>query len=57
MVSMIQAIRDLADAFVPSGKLIELVDHDLVSLVCMRIFLNGGRLLYTCTIAYFGQTP
>lgn len=31
MVSMIQAIRDLADAFVPSGKLIELVDRDLVS--------------------------
>ncbi|MBN3299219.1 ASAH1 ceramidase, partial [Amia calva] len=27
--SMMQVIRDLADAFVPSGKLIELVDKDL----------------------------
>lgn len=31
MASMIQAIRDLADAFVPSGKLIQLVDKELVS--------------------------
>lgn len=28
---MIQAIKDLADAFVPSGRLIELVDITLVS--------------------------
>lgn len=27
---MIQAIKDLANAFVPSGKLIELVDFTLV---------------------------
>ncbi|XP_016360012.1 acid ceramidase-like [Sinocyclocheilus anshuiensis] len=33
MVSMIQAIRDLADAFVPSGKLIDLVDKDLPLMV------------------------
>lgn len=29
---MIQAIKDLADAFVPSGRLIELVDVTLVSV-------------------------
>lgn len=28
---MIQAIKDLANAFVPSGRLIELVDVTLVS--------------------------
>ncbi|XP_065110587.1 acid ceramidase [Paramisgurnus dabryanus] len=33
MVSMIQAIRDLADAFVPSGKLIDLVDKGLPLMV------------------------
>ncbi|XP_050957172.1 acid ceramidase [Labeo rohita] len=33
MVSMIQAIRDLADAFVPSGKLIDLVDKELPLMV------------------------
>lgn len=32
LVNMIQAIRDLANAFVPSGKLIELVDITLVRL-------------------------
>uniref|UniRef100_A0A8C7G291 Acid ceramidase n=1 Tax=Oncorhynchus kisutch TaxID=8019 RepID=A0A8C7G291_ONCKI len=30
LVNMIQAIKDLANAFVPSGKLIDLVDKDLV---------------------------
>lgn len=30
LVDMIQAVRDLANAFVPSGKLIELVDITLV---------------------------
>lgn len=30
LVSMVQAIRDLANAFVPSGRLIELVDFTLV---------------------------
>ncbi|CAM4498254.1 hypothetical protein PO909_014974 [Leuciscus waleckii] len=33
MASMIQAIRDLADAFVPSGKLIQLVDKELPLMV------------------------
>uniref|UniRef100_A0AAY5K392 Acid ceramidase n=1 Tax=Esox lucius TaxID=8010 RepID=A0AAY5K392_ESOLU len=33
LVSMIQAIRDLANAFVPSGKLIDLVDKDLPLIV------------------------
>lgn len=30
LVSMVQAIKDLANAFVPSGRLIELVDITLV---------------------------
>uniref|UniRef100_A0A674BTV9 Acid ceramidase n=1 Tax=Salmo trutta TaxID=8032 RepID=A0A674BTV9_SALTR len=33
LVNMIQAIRDLANAFVPSGKLIDLVDKDLPLIV------------------------
>uniref|UniRef100_A0A8C7M9A3 Acid ceramidase n=1 Tax=Oncorhynchus kisutch TaxID=8019 RepID=A0A8C7M9A3_ONCKI len=33
LVNMIQAIKDLANAFVPSGKLIDLVDKDLVRSV------------------------
>ncbi|KAJ8335926.1 hypothetical protein SKAU_G00392680 [Synaphobranchus kaupii] len=33
LVTMIQAIKDLADSFVPSGKLIELVDRDLPLIV------------------------
>ncbi|KAG5848305.1 hypothetical protein ANANG_G00097080 [Anguilla anguilla] len=33
LVSMIQAIKDLANSFVPSGKLIELVDRDLPLIV------------------------
>uniref|UniRef100_A0A8C8CIY9 Acid ceramidase n=1 Tax=Oncorhynchus tshawytscha TaxID=74940 RepID=A0A8C8CIY9_ONCTS len=35
LVTLIQAIRDLANALVPSGKLIDLVDKDLV-----RAFVN-----------------
>lgn len=35
LVSMVQAIKDLANAFVPSGRLIELVD---ISLVCCFFF-------------------
>lgn len=41
LVNMIQAIRDLANAFVPSGKLIDLVDITLVSLalsLCLCLF-------------------
>ncbi|MFT7807719.1 acid ceramidase [Arapaima gigas] len=33
LVSMVQVIRDLANAFVPSGKLIDIVDRDLPLLV------------------------
>ncbi|XP_055779843.1 acid ceramidase-like [Salvelinus fontinalis] len=33
LVTLIQAIRDLANAFVPSGKLIDLVDKDLPLIV------------------------
>ncbi|KAI1887589.1 hypothetical protein AGOR_G00191860 [Albula goreensis] len=33
LVTMIQAIKDLADSFVPSGRLIELVDKDLPLIV------------------------
>ncbi|KAG9259665.1 acid ceramidase [Astyanax mexicanus] len=33
LASMIQAIKDLADAFVPSGRLIDLVDRDLPLMV------------------------
>ncbi|XP_072526281.1 acid ceramidase [Salminus brasiliensis] len=33
LVSMMQAIKDLADAFVPSGRLVELVDRDLPLMV------------------------
>ncbi|XP_023686399.1 acid ceramidase [Paramormyrops kingsleyae] len=33
LVAMIQVIRDLANAFVPSGKLIDIVDKDLPLLV------------------------
>nr|XP_046165519.1 acid ceramidase-like [Oncorhynchus gorbuscha] len=33
LVNMIQAIKDLANAFVPSGKLIDLVDKDLPLIV------------------------
>ncbi|KAJ8271748.1 hypothetical protein COCON_G00106070 [Conger conger] len=33
LVSMIQAIKDLADSFVPSGRLIEIVDKDLPLIV------------------------
>lgn len=50
MASMIQAIRDLADAFVPSGKLIELVDKDLVSRqsnISLCMMLNHNLLKYT----------
>jgi len=49
MASMIQAIRDLADAFVPSGKLIQLVDKELVSRqsnVSLRMMLNHYLLKY-----------
>ena len=34
---MIQAIRDLANAFVPSGRLIELVDITLVSYFSLSL--------------------
>ncbi|KAF5893421.1 acid ceramidase-like, partial [Clarias magur] len=33
LVSMVQAIRDLADAFVPSGRLEELVDRALPMMI------------------------
>lgn len=42
LVSMVQAIKDLANAFVPSGRLIELVD---ISLVCLFFLLN----LFCCS--------
>ena len=47
---MIQAIRDLADAFVPSGKLIEMVDIGLVSVSdyhyhCTLSFMKPWRCL------------
>lgn len=34
---MIQAIKDLANAFVPSGRLIELVDITLVRDSCLSL--------------------
>lgn len=38
LANMIQAIKDLANAFVPSGKLIELVDVTLVSDISFTRF-------------------
>lgn len=34
---MIQAIKDLANAFVPSGRLIELVDITLVRVIFISL--------------------
>lgn len=34
---MIQAIKDLANAFVPSGRLVELVDVSLVCCFCFAV--------------------
>lgn len=43
LVNMIEAIKELADALVPSGKLIEMVDIALVSAV----FSSPTSLIYT----------
>lgn len=46
LISMIQAIRDLADAFVPSGRLEELIDTAFVSVwgkeggACSRLIIR-----------------
>lgn len=61
---MIQAIKDLADAFVPSGRLIELVDITLVSVVSLselcfpqiNCFYCGERL-YDCSMFYCVLQP
>uniref|UniRef100_A0A0E9UAM1 Uncharacterized protein n=1 Tax=Anguilla anguilla TaxID=7936 RepID=A0A0E9UAM1_ANGAN len=40
---MIQAIKDLANSFVPSGKLIELVDRDLMRASFYHAVLSPAR--------------
>lgn len=46
---MIQAIKDLADAFVPSGRLIELVDISLVSLIFFLSVFCGHDMFNDCS--------
>ena len=43
---MMQTIKDLADAFVPSGKLVEMVDKALVSTIFLH--LNIEISYYYC---------
>lgn len=42
LVAMVQVIRDLANAFVPSGKLIDIVDKDLVSIIVNGAISHSG---------------
>lgn len=57
---MIQAIKDLANAFVPSGRLIELVDITLVSVISLSELCFPEQImcfycherLYECSMFY-----